>query len=338
MSGRRARRYLPWLGLPVSGAFLYLALREGDARAVLTILAGARAGHVALAGVLALGGLVLMALRWRLLLRPVARVGLGRAFSLLTIGYAVNYLVPGRLGEVTRACLLGTFAGVSRVAALATVVVEKVLDGLVLLGLLLLLLRLAPLPAGAEQLGLYGSVVFFGAAGGLVAARVFGPRARRLGQRAFGRIPGVGARCIRAVESIGQGLATIELSRRTALVVTLSFAIWGQQALVVWVLLRGLAIELSLSAALVLVVALALGSMIPAAPGFVGTYQLVAVGVLAGFGISPNEALAFSLLLHSTEYALVLGTSLAGLAAERMSFYRLFALARSTQADAGGTT
>lgn len=314
--------------MPISGAFLVLAFRDGDPAAVWRALVAARSGYVALAAALFLAGFLLMALRWRLLLQPIAPVGLGRALSLLMIGYMVNYLVPGRLGEVTRSYLLGTFAGASRTAALATVLVEKVVDGLVLLACLGLLLRLVPLPTGAEAMGIYGSIVFLGVGGALVAARLCQPEVRWLSRRSLGRIPRIGRRAVGLVDAFGAGLATIELSRRAALVVILSVAIWGQATLAMYALMLGLGIELTPYAALVLIVALALGSMIPSAPGFIGTYQFVTVNVLAGFEVSRNDALALSVLVHATEYLLVLGAGLLALAAERMSFYRLFAVAR----------
>lgn len=329
MRRRDWQRHLPWVGVPISAVFLAAAFQDSDLDAVWRALAAAKLTYLAWAVVLNLGMLALMALRWRLLLRPVVRVDLRRSFSLLAIGYLTNYVLPGRLGEVVRSYLLGSFAGVSAVAVLATIVVEKLLDGLFLLALLAILLRLVPLPSGAEQLGLYGSAVFLTAGGTLVALRIHRQRVGWLSRRFATRVPRIGVGLARLAEKFDRGLSTLELSSRTALVVILTAAIWGLMTLMLYALQQSLNLSMPWYAAPVLVVSLALGSTVPSAPGFVGTYQLITVGVLAGFAVARNDALAFSVLMHSAEYMVVCSAGLASLLAERTSFFRLFAIARS---------
>ena len=83
--------------------------------------------------------LVLRALRWQRLLAPLARIPATRTVAYLAIGYFANSMLPARLGDVARAYLAGRSFGISRLAVLGTVVVERLADGLFILGLVVVL-------------------------------------------------------------------------------------------------------------------------------------------------------------------------------------------------------
>ena len=102
--------------------------------------------------------------RWHYLLRPLKRVPLGRLFPIVVIGYMGNNVYPARAGEFIRAYVLKRNEDVSASASFATIVVERIFDGIVMLIFVLVTLPLAPtLPDWLRQVVVLGSVAFFGA-------------------------------------------------------------------------------------------------------------------------------------------------------------------------------
>ncbi|MBM4416532.1 MAG: flippase-like domain-containing protein, partial [Chloroflexi bacterium] len=120
------------VGLFVSGAFLALLLRQVDRAELGDALAAIDTRWLVAAFAVELGALWVRALRWRLVLDGTVRIRTREAWSLVVIGYAANNVLPVRAGELVRAQLLHEAHAVSRLAALGTIVVERILDGLVL--------------------------------------------------------------------------------------------------------------------------------------------------------------------------------------------------------------
>ena len=135
------------IGIVVSLFFLWVAFRQvSDVGHLAEALGSANYLWLAPAVALYLLGLLVRALRWRILLLPIARIPTGPLFGILSIGFLVNNVLPARLGEIARAILVGRRHGVSRSAALATVVVERIFDGVVML----LFLGVASATAGSR--------------------------------------------------------------------------------------------------------------------------------------------------------------------------------------------
>ena len=143
------------LGAAVGLLLLALAFRGVDWRQVGRAVAGAN--HPLL--VLALGTVLLTTLakaaRWRLLFpQEHGRPRLSKLFPVLLIGQTVNAVLPARLGEITRAYLIGEIEGVDKALALSTVIVEKALEALMLLLLVALLFAFMPLPGWLGRSGI----------------------------------------------------------------------------------------------------------------------------------------------------------------------------------------
>ncbi|HSD83112.1 MAG TPA: lysylphosphatidylglycerol synthase transmembrane domain-containing protein, partial [Anaerolineae bacterium] len=183
------KRWQLWLGLAVSAIFLWLALRNLKLEEVFGYLQTANYWWL-LPGIavyfLAVGG---RTWRWHYLLKPLKEVSLRRLFPVVTIGYMGNNVYPARAGEFLRAYVLKRNEQVSASASLATIVVEKMFDGLVMLVFVFVTLPTAPfLPAELRWIVIIGSVVFFGAllvflflaARPTLAAKVYNPLIDRL--------------------------------------------------------------------------------------------------------------------------------------------------------------
>ena len=139
------------LGIAVASVATYFAVKDVSGEQLLAALAAADYRLVVPALIVAFGGYVARAWRWQLLIAPVKRVPFATVFPVLVIGFAWNVLVPLRIGELVRAHVLGLREQISRSTLLATVVVERVLDGVAIMALLGLVGMLYPgLPAWVE--------------------------------------------------------------------------------------------------------------------------------------------------------------------------------------------
>ena len=121
------------IGVIISALLLWLALRTIDFREVGAAFGTANYALLVPALALYFAGVAVRAARWRVLLAPLREVAVGRLFPIVVIGYMANDILPARLGEVVRVDVLRRREGVSRAAALATVLIERIFDGLCLL-------------------------------------------------------------------------------------------------------------------------------------------------------------------------------------------------------------
>lgn len=124
-----------YFGFVVSVVFLYFSFRGTSFDDVWLNIQGINPYFIMASVVLIIVDLILRALRWKFLLKPIKSETVNRLFSILMIGYLSNNILPARMGELVRAQLLGRNCGVNRMQALGTIVVERVFDGLMLLAL-----------------------------------------------------------------------------------------------------------------------------------------------------------------------------------------------------------
>ncbi|MQF69695.1 flippase-like domain-containing protein, partial [SAR202 cluster bacterium AD-804-J14_MRT_500m] len=122
-----------WLGFIVSAGFIGLFLATVDLNKMGHALANARYQYVAVAVALYFSAVFFRTLRWKYLLEPMGLVGVARLFPVVTVGYMANNILPARLGEVVRAYYLTRREGIPASAGLATIIVERVYDGLTLI-------------------------------------------------------------------------------------------------------------------------------------------------------------------------------------------------------------
>jgi uncharacterized protein (TIRG00374 family) len=179
----------------ISAVFLYLAFRKVDFSLVWQYLKQAQWSWVLLGLAFYFFGVLLRAWRWQVLLNPLKRLPIRRLFPVVAIGYMGNNVYPARAGEVLRSVLLKSKDQVDISGSLATIVVERLFDAIVILGLVLLNLRqLTAMPAAAEWVGsiqkgaIIGSAVFFTSAAHLLAMVLFPVQTQKISAWVINRI------------------------------------------------------------------------------------------------------------------------------------------------------
>jgi uncharacterized protein (TIRG00374 family) len=282
------------LGLPVSGVFLWLAVRGADLGEVRTALADARLAPLALALAAFAAVYGAQAERWRRIAATRA-VGLTGFLEMVISSVACNNVLPGRVGDLLRAGWLARRSGMPSGRALATVVLDRTCDLVLLLVLLLATIFEVTSATWSRRIAL-GSVVLVLAVGVvLVAARQY---ARR---RARGRLASRNV-LRRVLRDVVEGLAEPMGRRRLGAAILFSAVAWFAYAGAAICAGRSVGFHLGLVDALFVTAVLNLGAAIPSSPGFVGTYQWLGVVALGAAGIGKAQALAFAILLQAVWY------------------------------------
>lgn len=293
-----------WLGIPISLFFLIVAFRGQDPAEIRTALSRVDWRFLPLALVFLYTGITVRAFRWHVLLRPVRDIPTRDVFPIMIIGYAANNVLPLRAGELVRAWVLEQRYGVRKTAALATIAVERLFDGITMLlfvggaatvvGMTSELRHVALVAAAVFAVALIGMGILL--AGGTVRDRllslVLGPLPERLATRVE-----------RMAESFLSGLGVLARRRDLALVAVTSLISWGFEATTYWTVARAfgdpLAAAITPVGAMLTTATGNLATLVPAGPGFVGTFEAgILLAVHSVLLVPRGLALSYAVLLH----------------------------------------
>src|SRR5581483_2545509 len=280
------------VGLAISVACLAALLTQIDLRLTWSALSRAQPAWLVLAVVVLLVTMGTKAYRWGLLYYPLRGLRLGNLTSALFIGYMVSALLPMRLGELVRAYLIRRKRPATFTQSVGTILVEKVLDVLTILGFLAALGLLMPLP---EQLADHGPKLAAVGIGGLAAlfALAWLPRERVLHVLARLQLYLPGSRHWNLVKLVGPFLEALAILRYWRLLPALAFwsvLNWGLSTLINYLVMVALGVPAPFSAAVFLMIFSNLTMVVPSAPGYVGVFHYVAVLALGAFGVDTNTA------------------------------------------------
>ncbi len=304
--GSRGRSIRVVGGVIISIVALALVVRTVDLQAAAAALRNADPRWIALLLVFISLDVALRAIRWRLLLKPVADVPLGATSSSLLVGYLANNILPARLGELVRCHVLGDRTGVPRPTILGTVVVERIVDTAVVVAiaaLSILVLSVRGIVASAVLVGLaITALLILGVAAAMAAHRL--PGAERIAARLAQR-PSLA----RALGRLREGLAVAGRPRTMVQTVLISIGCWSATVLCFAAAGQAVGIEPTLGQAALLAAGTNLATAVPSGPGYIGTFELAAVTIAVSVGLPEGPALAMALIVHVSTLLL---TSAAG--------------------------
>jgi uncharacterized protein (TIRG00374 family) len=284
------------VGIVISVVALVLAVRGVDLGRTADVLRTAAPGWIALMLAFSVGDLVLRGLRWQRLLAPIRVVPYPRMLGYMLVGYLANNVLPARLGELVRSHYLGDREGISRTTALGTVVVERVIDTtavVLIAAAAILVLHVRGVVATVVLVGLaISAALVVGLALGIVAHRL--PFADRVIERVerWPTVVDVGRR-------LQGGLAVAAQPRTVAVAVVLTVAAWSMSVLAFAAAGQAVGLVLTIGEAAFIAAGVALATAIPSAPGYLGTFELAAVGLAQTFGMPAGPAFALALLAHA---------------------------------------
>ena len=296
------------IGLGITVGLLWWALAGVTVSDVLANIRQANAWLLLAAVVVATFGFLIRALRWNVLLAPVKPgTRLRSRFAAVSIHFMANNVLPLRVGEFARAWVFSRLESVSASAAFGSVVVERFMDGVVLLTFLVIAVLTPGFPdVGALSGGLGGVVLKAGTVAvllvlaALVAMAAFPRRFVRVAEVIADRLPTALADPL--VHSLGSFLDSLAIMRDPKLL-TLGFAwsffFWAFHAVSFWLGMLAFGIETGYISALFTMSVVGFGVAIPSAPGFFGTFHVAAAFALSDiYGVADPQSLAFAFGYH----------------------------------------
>lgn len=306
------KRLRLWGSLLVSLVFLWFVFRGIDTSRILAGFRNASYLYLVPAIALYFVGVWVRSVRWKVLLNPIATLSLRALFPVVVIGYMANDILPARMGEFVRVYVLGQKEQVPRTSALGTIVIERVLDAITMLLLLATAALAVPLNGNIKRVAAV-AVLVLGVGilllGLVVVLPQFSLRTLSLVTRVLpstleARITGIS-------ESFISGLSVVRSVRTLAGALALSVVAWLFEGSMYFVLAQGFHLSVAPSVILMTLAVANLATLVPAAPGYLGTFEAGAKAVLSGLaGIPWGIASGYILLLHA---ALVVPVSLLGL-------------------------
>jgi uncharacterized protein (TIRG00374 family) len=315
-SAERVRR-INWrviVGLIVSGVSLYIVVRNLDPAKVWVALRQANYLWIAPAVGLYLFALVARTARWRTLLSSERRIPLWELLPTMAIGRGANNVYPFRTGEIIRALLLRQRNGVSGAAGLASILVERVFDGLTMILFLLVAALIGGIPEAQEiELGgkmylvdmrflLWLAIGVFGAALAVVYAVELRPApVRRLAEWFIVRLTPhrFHPRLLDVVERFVGGFASVRSVWTLTLVLLFSITVWTAETISYRLLMSSFGFGVDLHHLLLMSGAANLSTALPSGPGNAGTFDAPSVLVLTNVGVLKETAASYQFLLHA---------------------------------------
>lgn len=297
------------LGLGISAVFLYLAFRGQDFGEIRDSLGRTNLWWLIPALALYMLGVYLRAIRWRILLRPVApNATSNQLFPIVVIGFMANNVLPLRAGEIVRSVVVGRELNVSKTSTLATIAVERIFDGVTMLAFLAFSMIFVSLTSELQHLAIVSFIVFAGLLLGLGLLTFAGDFVSRMLQLVLGPLPaGVATRVEQLAESFLGGLGVLKSRGDLARVMILSIGAWLLEASMYYLLAIGFGEQVRAAmdpAVTLLTTGVAnLSTLIPGAPGYIGQFEYGVKLVLNGaFDVAESQALAYAILVHAALY------------------------------------
>lgn len=270
-------------------------------------------------GYLALFGLAhgLRIYRWSILVSGLGRVEPLKVFSIGAVGYMAIMVLPFRVGELVRPYLIRGQNGISASGAMATVVVERVIDGLIFVGLFFVFLSILPESGNPAvetvRYAAYVAGLVFGTALIVLIAGFYGREGTvRLFTQLLAPFPrALSNKLVSLLTAFLDGLVILPDIKRLAGFLGLTAIYWGALGWGMLIMCNAVGIpDVSIIGAFALLTVLTVGIMVPAGPGFTGTFELA---LKAGFAllIIPDSALplitVYAVVLHICQLFIQVG-------------------------------
>lgn len=303
------------LGLVLSAFFLWIVFRDVDFPAMWAQVLAADHRYTWLY----CASLIVIQLsriyRWDVLIRPFTRVSKAALFRIGSVGMMLILVLPLRLGEFARPYLLKKESGASMSAGMGSIFVERAIDGL-----LVTLLFFATtfylgtsyeVPTALKLGGYLALGVFGGAMLVIVVALLTHGWVPQLIERLGAPIaPRITARVVRMLRSFIDGLRSLPDARAVGIFIAWTMLYWVLSGVGFYWMMLAFGWDVPVAAGFALVSIIVIGIMIPAGPGFLGTYHGAVLAGLSIFGIGKTEAAAYSMVVYPINVAVTVGFGL----------------------------
>lgn len=286
------------IGLAVSGVSLALLLWNIEWGKFWAAMSGADYRWLIPSLLSVLLGFWLKVPKWRWLLAPVGEVSHRDVLYSMSVGYLVNTVLPGRLGELARTYLVARMGRLSPVAVLSTVAVDRIVDVVALSVMLAIVLPMTSLPEWVAQSGL---AVGIGGLGLLVICMVMAtPRGQMAFRKLLAALPPLPGKAAieRWAGALMLGLEGLRGAVAILRVFGVTAVIWVITVATFYFAMQAFHIQAPIWAAALALALTNLGMVVPSSPGYIGVFHGLVVLALGAYGVGMELALGFAVVVH----------------------------------------
>ena len=301
------KRWHFWLGVLISAAFLWWALSKLNFGEFWQAIRSADYWWILPGIAVYFVAVWARAWRWHYLLKPIKAIKTRVMFPITCIGYMGNNIYPARAGEVLRAVVLKRRENVPVSASLATIIVEKFFDAVVMLGFVFVNLpELAKLKGSSGFIGNIQQVAIIGTILAIIIliifllAAMYPQVSAKFGQWFIDRLMPQRLRIQTAgiMHKFLDGLASLRSPANVLMVFFTSVVIWLLETGKYWFVMHAFNFQVSFFALMLMNGIVNLITIIPAAPGYIGTFDASGIAVLVAYGVDPSTAAGYTIVLH----------------------------------------
>lgn len=295
------KKWQIWIGVIVSAVFLWLAFRGLDFEEAFKNAKSANYWWLIPSVAVYFVAVWVRTWRWDFMLRPLKHIPVARLFPVVVIGYMGNNIYPFRAGEVLRSYVLRQREDIPIGASLATVIVERVFDGLVMLIFVFAALPFAPIPNETiQQTITFASIAFFTALVLFFAIAAVPERFLRLAEWVCNLLlpERISAPILDFAHRFTIGLQSLRNFKNVLMIFFTSVIIWLLETVKYWFVMQGFDFTVSFFALMLMNGVVNLATTIPTAPGYVGTFDAPGIAVLTEYGVKQEVASAYTIVLH----------------------------------------
>ena len=296
------KRYLQLLiGVAISAFFIYLVLPSLHLSTVLDALRTAQYWWLIPGIVVYLIGLWFRTWRWQYTLRPLKLVALVTLFPMVCIGYFGNNVFPFRAGEVLRSYVLKRKEDIDMSSSLATVIIERIMDGLVMILFVFLALPFAPMPEVYRNAVIGMTVMFVSVTIIFIWMASQPARVERFYAIIAGAVlpKSVRERTDGLYRRFMLGLRSLSSPTDVFMIFMISVLIWLMETVKYWFVMHAFDFQVSFIVLMLMNGLVNLATTLPAAPGYIGTFDTPGIKTLQTFGVDPSVAASYTFTLHA---------------------------------------
>ncbi|MDI6785197.1 MAG: lysylphosphatidylglycerol synthase transmembrane domain-containing protein [bacterium] len=312
-----------WLGILITIALLYVIFKKADFAQIVNSLKGAKYYYLFPSIVSLIISFYIRAIRWSYLLRPIKNITTKTLFPMMMIGFMANDILPARIGEFVRAYIIGKKENISKSTSFATIVIERLFDIFTLLLLMLVLFVFwgSCFPYWIRKSGVVVMVFTLVCLLILFSMKAYLSFFIKLFHKFFFFISSnIREKIAIRLQHFTFGLSVFKSFKLILVSFFYSLLVWLFIAASVYFALLIFDFNIPIYAPLFVTIILAIGLMVPSAPGFIGTFQFACISSLSLFSVDENAALSFSIILHAAQFFPVILIGYLFMLKEQMSF------------------
>ncbi len=328
-----------WIGWAISLIFIVWAVMKMDLNKIVQAIAQADYRWIIIAGLTTFLILFFRGARWRHFIEPIKPITVMSSFSAMCIGFMANMILPARLGEITRAYVIARREDISKGSAFGTVVMERAIDGLSIVILMLILFMLIEPPVEGGEFfytlkaaGITTSIFFVLFFIGLV---LFHKKVRAvvwLIDIIASFLPQqYGEKFKDILGSFCDGFDSLSDPPRLMKIALWSVIVWGAGGLFNYFIFQAFDLQLPFIACFVVMLSQVFGVLAPSAPGFIGVYHAATIAGLMFYGVDSDQAFSVAFVTHAVLFTV---QTVAGLIFLWMEQYSLHELQEEAETEA----